>query len=268
MTGSGTEQDPIIVANWDEFTTATETTPDGYIKWADSDNKFIDFNNIKPEGFDEVIYFPANVDFNGWTLRNFASSSNYAIRYKSKSGIIENLILENIYISSQYLIYGNYELKNCQFSGRIQSNSNVYVFSACGLNTCSANISINSAGMVYMVNDSGFSSPKAWIKKSDIILDISTKGNSVYIAKNSLINSRISGKVVMGNTSYLWLGGSGSMSNVINLESNVKLRLFGGISVFNSDIADTDSPDVLIACTAEQLKNPEYLASIGFPIGV
>lgn len=110
--------------------------------------------------------------------------------------------------------------------------------------------------------------PKAWIKKSDIILDISTKGTSVYIARNSLINSRIFGKVVMGNTSYLWLGGSGSMSNVINLESNVKLRLFGGISVFNSDIADTDSPDVLIACTAEQLKNPEYLASIGFPIGV
>lgn len=164
MTGSGTEQDPIIVENWDEFTTATETTPDGYIKWADSDNKIIDFNDIKPEGFDEVIYFPANVDFNGWTLRNFASNSNYAIRYKSKSGIIENLILENIYISSantSYLLYGIYELKNCQFSGTIRCNSSVYIFSCCGLNMCSVNISINSVGVVYVVNDSGFSSPKA-----------------------------------------------------------------------------------------------------------
>lgn len=267
MTGSGTEQDPYIVDNWDDFATATDSGAT-YVKWADRDNKVIDFNNIKPEGFDSTVYFPANVDFNGWTLKNFSSTSDYAIKYKSSSGIIQNLIFENTYITSQYIFYGTWELKKCQFSGRIQRSGSAYPFSACGLNMCAVNFIINATGYVYFLYDSGFSSPKAWAKNSDIVLDISTKSTGVTIVKNGLINCRISGKIQMGNTSYIWLGGSSSMSNVVNIEASVKLRLFGGISVFNSDIATTDSPNVLIACTSEQLKNAEYLHSIGFPIGV
>lgn len=269
MTGSGTEQDPYIVDNWEDFTAVINaSTTEIYVKWADSDNKIIDFNDIKPEGFSETVYFPANCDFNGWTLKNFSSTANTAIRYNNGNGIIENLIFENIYITSLYLFYGTYELKKCQFSGRIQRISSVYVFSACGLNMCSVNLIINATSSVYLATDSGFNKSKAWAKFSDIVVDISTTSTSVRIIQNALINCRVSGKVEMGDTSYLWVGGSSSASNVVNLKSKVKLRLFGGISVFNSDIADTDSPDILIACTAEQLKNPEYLASIGFPIGV
>ena len=267
MTGTGTQEDPLIVDNWADFCMIDTNSAEIYVKWADSENKVIDFNEINPEGFSETVNFPANVDFNGWTLKNFHSTANYAIKI-NWGNLIENLIFENFYITSQTLFYGAFLLKNCIFSGVAQPSINVTLFHGCGLQNSSLNIRTNAETNVTVFSGGGFSSPKTQITSSDIILDISCKG--LKICENSIKNSRISGKI-QADTSSITLGNTSNMSNVFNLEPNRPLKYSSSaISVFNSDLAEktSDSNKNFIGVNSEQLKNAEYLYNIGFPIGV
>lgn len=267
MTGTGTQTDPFIVSDWWDFLTIDTSSADIHVRWADSDRKTIDFNDIKPEGFSETIKFPANVDFNGWTLRNLHSTADKAI--EGKNGEIKNLILENFYITSENLFYGTYMLKNCVISGLLQSNgNNVYLFYGVGLERCSLNIRA-TVRRFSLASGSGFLSPKTHIINSDVILDISCS-DSATICDNTIKNSRISGKI-QTTASLVILGNFNSSGNVFSIESNCLLKYTGnGISVFNSDIAakSDDSNENFVGCTAGQLKNSGYLYSIGFPIGV
>ena len=79
-------------------------------------------------------------------------------------------------------------------------------------------------------------------------------------------NSWFFGKTGINRTNILLHIG---YSSIFNLESNKSLSCSSatGISVFNADIAQkTGSPNNLVGVTFEQLKNAEYLQSIGFPI--
>lgn len=267
MTGTGTENDPFLVDNWADFMTIDTSIKGIYVKWADSENKIIDFNDIQPEGFSETVFFPENVDFNGWTLKNFHSTANYAIRYSASANLIKNLIFENFYTASQYTFYGIWLLKNCIISG-IVAGTNSTIFAGCGLQNCSANITANLPNRFSFVSGGGFSSPKTQITNSDIILEISCP--SVTICDSTIKNSRISGKI-QADTSSITLGGSSSMSNVFNLESNCPLKYTSSaISIFNSDMSEksSDSNKNFTGVNSEQLRNAEYLYNIGFPIGV
>ncbi|MDE5558353.1 MAG: hypothetical protein K2J32_11825 [Ruminococcus sp.] len=271
MTGSGTENDPFIVDNWTDFRTIDTNSTEIYVRWADAENKIIDFNNILPEGFSETVNIPAHVDFNGWTLKNFHSTANYYSFYCSSASdaMIENLILENFYINSSNLFYGSTLLKNCIISGMVQYDGNAYVFNGCGLKNCSLNIKTNAASFTLM-SGSGFSSPKSQITNSDVILDISCSSSNASVFNSLIKNSRISGKIRSDNQK-ITIGASSSMSNIFNLETNAPLYYQGyGISVYNSDFAQksSDSNKSFIGVTSEQLKNAEYLYSIGFPIGI
>ena len=266
MTGTGTQADPYIVDNWEDFTNIISKS-DIYVKWADSNNKVIDFNEVNPEGYTKSINFPANVDFNGWTLRNFHSIASTAIRYSGSSYAIKNLIFENFYIMSNTFIYGQYIIENCTFSGLIQGDT-VRVFQGCGLVCSAVNIRINTTNSTYLTNSNDFVNSKSEIRNSDIVLDIHG-GNTVEICDKTTTNSRISGKI--SATTPVKINGSNSSCNIINLESNQPLKYTGtGISVYNSDLAEksSDSSSSFKACTSEQLKDSEYLYSIGFPIGI
>lgn len=270
MTGTGSQNDPFIVDNWADFM-AIDKSKEVYVKWADSDNKVIDFNDIQPDGYTKTIYFPSNVDFNGWMLRNFHSTASQAIYYKGDSNIIENLIFENFYILSNEFIYGTYILKNCIFSGLMQSSSNVYAFHGCSLLNCAVNIRIASPFSVSLASSSGFTSTSDMaIRNSDIVLDIySDCKNESEICSYGITNSRISGKAELSASPFRIC--NGGYGNIINLESNQPIKyISSGISVYNSDLAEksSDSYSCLKPCTTEQLKNAEYLYSIGFPIGI
>lgn len=269
MMGSGARTDPYIVDNWFSFMTIDTTDPNIYVKWLDSAKPIIDFNDINPEGFSSTIKFPANVNFNGWTLRNFHSTASDAIGYNASPGKIKNLILENFYVTSETLFYGTYMLENCVISGLLQAGgNNVYVFYGAGLERCSLNIKA-TARMFNLASGSSFLSPKTQIINSDVILNISCS-NVTTICDNMIKNSRISGKIQTPASSIM-LGNFYSSSNVFNIESNCSLKYTGnGVSVFNSDIAtkSDDSNKNFVGCTAEQLKNSGYLYSLGFPIGV
>ena len=267
MTGTGTQADPYIVDNWEDFI-GISSKSDIYVRWADSDNKVIDFNEVNPQGYTKSITFPANVDFNGWTLRNFHSTASTAIKYGSgASYAIKNLIFENFYIMSNTFIYGQYIIENCTFSGLIQCDT-VRVFQGCGLVCSAVNIRINTTNSTYLTNSNEFVNSKSEIRNSDIVLDIHG-GNTVEICDKTITNSRISGKI--SATTPVKISNSSCLFNIINLESNQPLKYTSsGISVYNSDLAEksSDSASSFKACTSEQLKNAEYLYNIGFPIGI
>lgn len=270
MTGTGTQNDPFLVDNWADFMTIDTNSAEIYVRWADTGNKIIDFNNIQPEGFSETVTFPAHVDFNGWTLKNFhstASGSSFACS-SVPDATVENLILENFYINSQGLISGAVLLKNCIMSGMMQSIGYVNAFSGGGLQRCSLNIKVNAINCTFM-SGGGYLTPKSQITNSDVILDISCSGSTVSICEHSIKNSRISGKI-QSNAQKITLGSSSSMSNVFNIEANSPLYYkSSGISVYNADFAEksSDSNENFTGVTSEQLKNAEYLYNIGFPIG-
>lgn len=235
MTGTGTQTDPYIVDNWADFI-AIDKSKAVYVKWADSDNRIIDFNDIQPDGYTKTIYFPSNIDFNGWTFRNFHSTASTAINYKGDSYIIENLIFENFYIMSNTSIYGEYILKNCIFSGFMQSSSAVSAFNGCNLLNCAVNIRIVSLYSVILASSSGFIHPME-IRNSDIVLDIQSRGTNTSKISYYIINSRISGKIELSASPFrLCSSGNG---NIFNLECNQPIKYTtDGISVYNSDLAE------------------------------
>lgn len=268
MTGTGTENDPFLVDNWTDFMTIDTNSAEIFVRWADNENKTIDFNEINPEGFSETVNFPANVDFNGWTLKNFHSTVSGNAIYSS-GGSIENLIFENFYITAQKIFYGSFLLKNCIISGIAQNTGNVYILHGGGLKNCSMNVMINASNRFDLSTGDGFISPQSQITNSDVILDISCAGEAI-LCTGATKNSRISGKI-QTTAKSVSLGSSSSISNIFNLESNKPLKYSSSaISIFNSEIAEksSDSNAIFTGVTSEQLKNAEYLYNLGFPIGV
>lgn len=266
MTGVGTQADPYIVDNWEDFMSINRNQIGIYVKWADSDNKVIDFNDIKPDGYTTSIIFPSYVDFNGWTLRNFRSTASYAMKSNNSNSVtVQNLIIENFYISNEsynYLFYYT-NISNSIISGIAVSGKSFYLTSYGDIVNSSVNIKVTAKEEFSILNSSGI------MKNSDIVLDVSAK--TANLAYNSyyhgVYNSRISGKIHSAQDYVRIVNG---YSNIFNLDSDMPLSYSGtAISVYNSDLAEKDSSSTnLIGCTTEQLKNAEYLYSIGFPIGV
>lgn len=261
MTGSGTEQDPYIVDNWTDFSTIDITSSDIYVRWADGENKIIDFNDFKPEGFSETIFLPYSVNFNGWTLKNLHSTANPALSgiSGSKPSKIYGLTLENFYfiggVSFRY-----FEFQNCIFSGTAQSSSALSLFAYSPFANGAINVSLYGAAQI-----TAFSYSEC--KNSDIVMTVT--GNRFNITSFcNAYNSRFSGKIRVDSNDNVAL--AIGYSCVCNLESNRLLSSSGyTISIYNSDLSQaTTSSQNFIGCTTEQLKDAEYLYNLGFPIGV
>ena len=83
ITGLGTKENPYIVNTWDQFLSKCSTVredagededPTVFIKFADKTDdplsKVVDCNEEYREGVGESIQIYADVDFNGWTIKN------------------------------------------------------------------------------------------------------------------------------------------------------------------------------------------------------
>ena len=121
-TGTGTKDDPYIVDSWDSYYTLANDELIGngkyrsakYYKFADVDNKIVDFNDIKPEGYTSPLPGKVFVDFNGWTFRNLRMinvvsvfdylSHDYTQTMKTAS--FKNGKFENIYVESSSSKFG------------------------------------------------------------------------------------------------------------------------------------------------------------------
>lgn len=85
-TGSGTQTDPFIVDNWDDFKVCAGSTNAGsYVKWADSDIKVCDISSAVT-----VILYCQEVDFNGWNFINVNGSNKYGYFWLYNATSIKN----------------------------------------------------------------------------------------------------------------------------------------------------------------------------------
>lgn len=155
--GQGTKEDPYIATNWQHFLDKCNTKHDDgttvYIKFADKDDpseKVIDCNEFYENGVRSGIQILANVDFNGWTIKNlfnditYTSASPSAILYINSSGTkyspgikngnFENIVIKtaphgaiNTFISTYN---GGYSIGiwNCNFSITLE-NSTIFSYS-------------------------------------------------------------------------------------------------------------------------------------------
>ena len=266
MTGSGTQNDPYIVDNWTDYRQIC--TPTAYIEWdSQTSEKVIDFNQIQPDGFTSTIVFSRYTKFNGWKFKNLFMLHNTPLNFGTAGGILDGFILENFYwipptsLNESFLLYfnPNYNsistLKNCVISGKIECQGKCKITNAYFCES-SANIAVNSGN---------FTLTNYPVRNSDIVLDVSAP--TVSFSPDTILNSRFSGEIQAENP--VICGNSASGYNVFDFVSNQPAEYSGkGIMVYNSDKMAVTGSGNHKPCTTEQLKNPEYLKSIRFPIGV
>lgn len=143
-TGTGTKDDPYIVDSWDSYYTLLQGSnryQTKYYKFADVDNKTVDFNNIKPEGYTAPIQCNGYTDFNGWTFRNLrminvVSVFDTASRQSTdtwnnaelKNGKFENMYIESANSHFGFVSYDAFPWYWLHTSFRNMSFSGTFVF--------------------------------------------------------------------------------------------------------------------------------------------
>lgn len=155
-TGTGTQDDPYVVDSWDTYYTLIndETLHSGvyrnpkYYKFADVDNKVVDFNDIIPEGYTSPLPSKGVVDFNGWTFRNLRLINvnsvfdcvvhDYTTKWKTTS--LKNGKFENIYVESSNEKFGFfssviYESPYSKINMTNMSLSGTYVYKGTSIST-------------------------------------------------------------------------------------------------------------------------------------
>lgn len=291
-TGSGTVTDPWIVEDWDTFIRlATNSGNDNkHIRWAEILDKYIDFNEIKPDGYDDRFDINACVDFNGWTFRNLRvnNSSRGIFRrdqtrtYGEPDWYFKNATFENVYTpSTSFILWGG------RSDGLIDNVSVTGRFSEEGI-------------FIMFDGNNGTNSINCKLRRVSAVVEVGPKVTSVVCSRQmetdfSYFKMSYQGTGTMypfrdgksTNSLYKLKGSNagGNMPNIDKLSSNsksvtdvyiIETKSFNTIaqcdyltSIINNETAPVPEtlPSGLIGCTTDQMKDSEYLKSIGFPIG-
>lgn len=257
MTGSGTENDPYVVSTWDEFVTVVE--PGGnYIDFAA--NTVINMNEVDPEGVDRTITLRSpRIRGNNSVIKNFASYGHTP--FNVIGATIESLHFENIRWNSgsffkRYMNASALTVSQCKFSGRSESNSilaNFFEIYNLSCEKSSFRFEIwGSFGRWGFSNDSPFSTCNFEFSGNQTGTSFGLYGNNCYITGSAATQFNI--------------GGS---TNVVDLTTPKITSSSATLTLVNSDKCE-DYPDSsgILPVTTEQMKNAEYLHSIGFPIQI
>lgn len=283
--GNGTQADPYIVDIWEDFIEKAQEN-NVYIKFADKEkpeDKVIDMNKTSPEGITSYINVKANIDGNGWTIKNLyikdlnSSYSSYGLfHYRDTSRTISNLNFLNFYIKKGKLFSSDTcrpTISNCSFSGLLYDNSS-FIWTTTGTNDysftfyrCSFNLrGISSSFLISGRNYANFDS-------CNFLINFTETNTDFYFGRqiNSLLNGNIKnmGRYLFDklDTSVINLNFNDEIGRSISLSSVIK-------SIINSDNKNNATIDYsgnsseLILCDSSQIKNADYLAEHGFPIAV
>lgn len=297
-TGSGTQMDPYIVDNWYDFLSVCNLTTSTWIRWADADEKIIDFNEINPNGFTETIYLKGFIDFNNWELRNFYSTAVIAIQlgnsYSDTPQSVSNLqitnakhdgtganalefirvftnndsVLENFTVSVEFSA-GNYNFITTPGRRVLLHRFGSYVYG------------IANASFVYLKSLTNYGSFD--VKNSRLHMDVQDKSNVSSDSEHmfrmtTLYNSIVSGTYLRDGTGdgRLLVGTTASALNVIRLHTNKGVKYNGsGISlkidrdytgdIVRPNIATWDEHVLIVNETQSRTQQEEILAA-GFPL--
>lgn len=282
MTGTGTQTDPYIPENWEEFVEAVGK--DGaYVSCPE--NAVWDMNESMPAGITSAINIKAKqILGNNMTIKNPTFINSMAFDIKSEICEIIKLNFLNIYTTMNsthcFSSVKTTFFRNCKFSGIISHGS---FFSQDYPNTkfnftndtggnpkgCSFNLEFYGNGTMYT------GSPEAKFENCNIHIsgENNSQINTELFSKCLMINCYISGKCPSNTSMYISLKNNiydieVSEGKVYNYTPNNYEKTVINDSIVNDYDTDTVFEDYLIKATEEQMHDAEYLKSQGFMIGV
>lgn len=282
MTGTGTQDNPFVPSNWNEFVTAIQTT-DAYIECPE--NVVWDMNNVMPQGLSSTITINASrVKGNGLNIRNLRSNItvfNLPLQSNLYDISFENLYIENSFCNGSYYVrdggfYGCMFTgintgNNSLFTGRIENSYGVligrvnYGVSPYSNKGCGFNIQSKQAPLfkgTRTIDEYNYNSIN--IEDSHIIYNgkniayKSASGGQQYVV--CLKNVLIEGK--MDEVTNIVAKNSIFNCECSKIESNSFIT-----SIVNTELCSI-YPSSAIGVTSEEMKDSSYLYNLGFPIGV
>lgn len=275
MTGSGTQADPYIVSSWSEFTDVMGSSG-SYIKFADGGGT-IDFNEVQPSGFTSPIVIYAFVDLNGWVWKNarFTGQGRFEFHLYVRNGSIVDIYAEDM-VSYCLYFYTSNVTQNMKISGvyygQNANNSELFFLSSYGsygkhtFNACSFNVEVygNNVGFTtYSASDSSYNAVL-----QDCNMKVKIKGTtSAYLGRVQLENTLISGSIAAPTINRC---GNACVYSILDMEINqtVTSGTASSICLYNNEKATFSGISNMVGVSSTQLRNAEYLRSLGFPIGV
>ncbi len=256
MNGTGTQTTPYIPENWGEFVTAVGTTG-AYVSLPEGGGTF-NMNEIAPAGVGEIKINCAEINGNGWTIH-----SPYNMEISVGSAMTRNIYSLNITNFLNERSGGNLicagedspvNLHNCRISGKKISSGNHAVFAnGVYLNSCGINIAFggNECRLfkhAYYRRNWGYFCT-AQLDYTGCTADFS-------------YNTARDGDSFAFDNSFLRI--------VTNPDKTQKTAFYSGsvndIALIGSKNIVIDSSGTSHEVTDEQVRNPAYLNSIGFPI--
>lgn len=265
VTGTGTRTDPWKVSSWDELASLSDST--GYIE-ASKENDVWDLNETNPGGVSATVR--GHFDGKGLTVLNayIPDSYNYFLNFASSK--VKNVDFLNVYCRASSLITGSITLENCRFSGLLFGCSFFSGTDNFMITRSALNIKLNNGSKILYCN-----SPYYHPHFTDSHLKIDSSANGVIVdSELNLNNSLLEGdlthmRINLGYDSY---GYRVSKYSVINAKA---IKIDGATYAINTVLYNSDLlisggsvSSALTPVTTAQLEDAEYLASIGFPIGV
>lgn len=266
-TGTGTETDPYVIAEWEDFIThAAETNV--YITIVP--NTVWDMNILHPEAWTStaVTIKAKYINGNGLEIRNAyfencdfivynAASSTHTYLYDVK---LLNCFGRNAASYTHYLLRCNNNtynhLSKITITGSFFSTSQTYGFVIANGNLYRNSWNVYVYGILAFTNVSVMDTCNFYIVQK-------TNLGTVYF--NGLTNSLVEGEF---NSPISF---ANSQQNIINAQINNSLATSGTnlFNIVNADkVAETTTiPQAFISVTDEEMKDAEYLRSLGFPIG-
>ena len=278
ITGTGTKADPWIVHNYDEIKDVLQNKLDSdtYAKLAND----IDFKDYGDAWEWETITLRANwvfeFDLGGHTIKNIMIKSGNSLFYgKSTVNVIRNGKILNVFNNDgESVIAGNgLTLKDISMSVN-GTGLTSYAFNQISMNNCAVYFKSNKLNNEVFLR-ANITSP---FKNTDFYLDISNvNSKKIFGGSNNYLtidNCRISGKLRGALVSkYLSLGGA--TNSVIEVDTTLAdcvsaQTIFSDVStgIINTEISPnlTGGTSGLTACTTAQMRDADYLNSIGFTV--
>ena len=278
ITGTGTKADPWIVHNYDEIKDVLQNKLDSdtYAKLAND----IDFKDYGDAWEWETITLRANwvfeFDLGGHTIKNIMIKSGNSLFYgKSTVNVIRNGKILNVFNNDgESVIAGNgLTLKDISMSVN-GTGLTSYAFNQISMNNCAVYFKSNKLNQEVFLR-ANITSP---FKNTDFYLDISNvNSKKIFGGSNNYLtidNCRISGKLRGALVSkYLSLGGA--TNSVIEVDTTLAdcvsaQTIFSDVStgIINTEISPNliGGTSGLTACTTAQMRDADYLNSIGFTV--
>lgn len=277
MQGTGTQADPYIPYEWDEFTAAISTSG-AYVSFPQGGGDY-DLNTLYPEGVPRIRIRCTQINGNGWNIKNI-HSTNSPFAVFGLCNIVRLNIVDFLHeggdfflLNEDYYADGQLLIEQCKLSGIMSSGTlfhrntrhSDHIFK---LMRSSVNVRADNNAVVFGAEmNSNYASVK--------YCHVKIQGNSNNPFGSSFMqNCLIEGKFKPSGNNGINLI-SGSTYNIIDAdmsgsESQALLTCPNGKNVINSDIlpAGITIPAGMVGVTSEQIVDASYLASIGFPIGV